>query len=63
MDTTDGQPEVKEKLSKVVYSSRYALGLFYEPGAVIDVPWAAKYVQDEVIRFVSIDNRKRSIGE
>ncbi len=35
---------------------------FYEVGARIDVPWAAKYITDNpCIRFISIDNKKRNI--
>ncbi|XP_065603006.1 renalase isoform X2 [Cyrtonyx montezumae] len=53
----------KQKLESASYSSRYALGLFYEVGARIDVPWAAKYITDNpCIRFISIDNKKRNIG-
>ncbi|NXG20561.1 RNLS Renalase, partial [Grallaria varia] len=52
----------KQQLECVSYSSRYALGLFYEAGTGIDVPWAAQYVADNpCVRFVSIDHRKRNI--
>ncbi|XP_027521460.1 renalase [Corapipo altera] len=52
----------KQQLESVSYSSRYALGLFYEAGARIDVPWAAQYITDNpCIRFISIDNKKRNI--
>ncbi|XP_015721691.1 renalase [Coturnix japonica] len=52
----------KQQLESAHYSSRYALGLFYEVGARIDVPWAAKYITDNpCIRFISIDNKKRNI--
>eukprot|EP00076_Gallus_gallus_P015182 XP_015134163.1 renalase isoform X2 [Gallus gallus] len=52
----------KQQLESASYSSRYALGLFYEVGARIDVPWAAKYITDNpCIRFISIDNKKRNI--
>ncbi|NWQ81759.1 RNLS Renalase, partial [Columbina picui] len=53
----------KQQLESVSYSSRYALGLFYEAGTRIDVPWAAQYITDNpCIRFISIDNKKRNIG-
>ena len=56
--------DTKAKLEKVTYSSRYALGLFYKPGTVIDVPWCASYIEDDpVIRFVAIDSKKRDLGE
>ncbi|XP_074855626.1 renalase isoform X2 [Carettochelys insculpta] len=52
----------KQQLESVSYSSRYALGLFYEAGTWIDVPWAAQYITNNpCIRFISIDNKKRSI--
>ncbi|KAM8924097.1 renalase isoform 2-T2 [Pelodytes ibericus] len=52
----------RQKLETVSYSSRYALGLFYEAGTQIDVPWAAKYITDNpCIRFISIDNKKRNV--
>ncbi|KAM9282128.1 renalase [Cariama cristata] len=52
----------KQQLESASYSSRYALGLFYEAGTWIDVPWAAQYITDNpCIRFISIDNKKRNI--
>ncbi|KAM5140734.1 renalase isoform 2-T2 [Mantella aurantiaca] len=52
----------RQQLETVSYSSRYALGLFYEAGTQIDVPWAAKYITDNpCIRFISIDNKKRNV--
>ncbi|NXF81219.1 RNLS Renalase, partial [Sclerurus mexicanus] len=52
----------KQRLECVSYSSRYALGLFYEAGARIAVPWAARYIADNpCVRFVSIDNKKRNV--
>ncbi|XP_069096003.1 renalase isoform X3 [Pleurodeles waltl] len=52
----------RHQLEAVSYSSRYALGLFYEVGTELDVPWAAQYVtSDPCIRFISIDNKKRGI--
>ncbi|XP_030309161.1 renalase isoform X1 [Calypte anna] len=52
----------KQQLESVSYSSRYALGLFYEAGTRIEVPWAAQYITDNpCIRFISIDNKKRNI--
>ncbi|XP_062833553.1 renalase isoform X3 [Anolis carolinensis] len=53
----------RQQLESVSYSSRYALGLFYEAGTQIDVPWAAQYISNNpCIRFISIDNKKRNIG-
>ncbi|XP_069467380.1 renalase isoform X2 [Ambystoma mexicanum] len=53
----------KQQLEAVSYSSRYALGLFYEAGTQLDVAWAARYITNNpCIRFISIDNKKRNIG-
>ncbi|XP_050832240.1 renalase isoform X4 [Serinus canaria] len=52
----------KQQLESVSYSSRYALGLFYEAGTGIGVPWAARYIADNpCLRFISIDNKKRHV--
>ncbi|XP_045295407.1 renalase isoform X4 [Leopardus geoffroyi] len=52
----------RQQLESVRYSSRYALGLFYEAGTKIDVPWAGQYItSNPCTRFISIDNRKRNI--
>ncbi|XP_036383685.1 renalase isoform X1 [Megalops cyprinoides] len=52
----------RQRLETVSYSSRYALGLFYDAGVQIDVPWAAKYITDNpCIRFISIDDKKRNL--
>ncbi|XP_042545276.1 renalase isoform X2 [Dipodomys spectabilis] len=52
----------RQQLESVSYSSRYALGLFYEAGTKIDVPWGGKYItSNPCIRFISVDNKKRNI--
>ncbi|XP_012310149.1 renalase isoform X6 [Aotus nancymaae] len=52
----------RQQLEAVSYSARYALGLFYEAGTKIDVPWAGLYItSNPCIRFISIDNKKRNI--
>ncbi|NWJ03328.1 RNLS Renalase, partial [Crypturellus undulatus] len=52
----------KQQLEAVRYSSRYALGLFYEASTRFDVPWCAQYIADNpCIRFISIDNKKRNV--
>jgi len=56
--------EYKEVLESVQYSSRYALGLFYESHTVIPFPWVTKYVtENPCVRFVSVDSKKRGKGE
>lgn len=53
----------REQLKSVSYSSRYALGLFYEVGMKIGVPWSCRYLSSHpCICFISIDNKKRNIG-
>ncbi|KAI5154820.1 Renalase [Manis pentadactyla] len=52
----------RQQLESVSYSSRYALGLFYEAGTKIDVPWAGQYItSNPCVRFISNDNKKRNI--
>ena len=54
----------RQQLTSVNYSSRYALSLFYKPGMKIDVPWSCRYISsNHCICFISIDNRKRNIGQ
>ncbi|RXM34663.1 Renalase [Acipenser ruthenus] len=51
-----------QKLEAVSYSSRYALGLFYEAGTKIDGPWAAKYITNNpCICFISINNKRHNL--
>ncbi|ESO87424.1 hypothetical protein LOTGIDRAFT_127891 [Lottia gigantea] len=55
-------PEVYSNLKNVTYSSRFAVGLFYEPGTKLNYEWCAKYFpQHECIVYVSIDNKRRGI--
>jgi len=50
----------RQQLEQVVYSSRFALALFFPPGADIGVSWAARYVSDSrCIRYIAVDDRKR----
>ena len=50
----------RSSLETVQYSSRYAVALYFEQGAKIDVPWTCKYVVDNpCVRFISVDSRKR----
>ena len=61
---SDRRPGIKENLWAVQYSSRFAMGLYYEPGTQIDVPWVAKYFgSDPIIVFIAVDNKKRGQGE
>lgn len=60
-------PAAGLNLSDVRFSSRYALGLFYEESTVaaaaspgiFDLGWSAKYFDNPIIRFASWDLSKR----
>ncbi|XP_029383072.1 renalase isoform X2 [Echeneis naucrates] len=53
--------EQQHQLHQVVYSSRFAIALFFPPDAILSVPWVAKYVTDNsCIRYVAVDSRKRN---
>lgn len=55
--------EYRSLLERVEYSSRYALALYYSKDTPIELPWTAKYVdQDTCIRFVCVDSLKRGKG-
>lgn len=60
--------DIIDKLSSVKYSSRYALGLFYNSEtvrsspAVFDSPWSAKYCDHPVIRYLCWDHLKRGVS-
>ncbi|XP_031245970.1 renalase [Mastomys coucha] len=52
----------REQLTSVSYSCRYALGLFYEAGMKINVPWSCRFFSsNHCICFISIDHKKRNI--
>ena len=54
----------RSKLEKVQYSSRYALGMYFENKDSLDVPWDCKHLADDYcVRFISIDNAKRGAGK
>lgn len=59
----DKDAKLLSDLKSVEYSSRYALGLFYEEGAQVslkDEKAAAQYItNDPIARFIAVDNRKR----
>ena len=56
------QPDVKAKLEKVTYSTRFVLGLFYS--GTVDLgneSWSCKYISEHpIIRFIAVDNIKRN---
>lgn len=65
-DFSDKDEKLLSALKSVEYSSRYALGLFFEEGAQVrlkDEETAAQYItNDPVARFVALDNKKRGKG-
>lgn len=53
----------KQQLDGVVYSSRFAVALFFAPDVVFSFPWTARYVTDNhCIRYIAADSRKRNAG-
>lgn len=55
--------EQMEDLEYAKYSSRFALGLFYDVGAYnTELPYVAKFVVDnKIICFISVDQQKRGV--
>lgn len=53
--------KLQESLNAVKYSSRYALAYFYDSPITFGLKWDVKFLSDDpVIRYISIDNRKRN---
>lgn len=51
----------RQQLDGVVYSSRFAVALFFPPDVVFSFSWAARYVSDNFcIRYIAADSRKRN---
>ncbi|XP_056867473.1 renalase [Takifugu flavidus] len=50
----------KQQLDGVVYSSRFAVALFFPPDVVFSFSWSARYVDGSIIRYVAADSRKRN---
>ncbi|XP_051273025.1 renalase [Dicentrarchus labrax] len=51
----------KQQLDGVVYSSRFAIALFFPPGVVFSFQWAVRYVADNpCICYIAADSRKRN---
>ncbi|KAG0712540.1 Renalase [Chionoecetes opilio] len=62
----DQDDKLLSDLKSVEYSSRYALGLFFEEGAQVSLGEggaAARYISsDPIARFIALDNKKRGSG-
>lgn len=53
----------KQQLNQVLYSSRFAVGLFFSPEVVFSFSWSARYLADSnIIRYIAADSRKRNAG-
>ena len=51
-------------MKKVEYSTRFVLGMFFNEPVDLGVDWSASYIGDHpILRFVSIDNLKRGLGD
>ncbi|CAG7835216.1 unnamed protein product [Allacma fusca] len=57
--------DLKRKLSEVSYTSRYALGLFYNTQLIINPPEAAvNFVDDNpIVRYWTLEDEKRRLGD
>lgn len=54
----------KQQLEEVVYSSRFAIALFFSPDVVFRFSWSARYVpNNHIIRYMAADSRKRNAGQ
>uniref|UniRef100_A0A673C9L0 Renalase, FAD-dependent amine oxidase n=1 Tax=Sphaeramia orbicularis TaxID=375764 RepID=A0A673C9L0_9TELE len=54
----------RSHLDTVVYSSRFAVALFFSPDVVLNFPWAARYVSDnQCIRYIAVEPRKSNTGQ
>jgi len=52
--------ELKQNLESVQFSSRFALGLFFDRPVDLGVDWTSNYIKDHpIFRYVAIDNVKR----
>ena len=60
---SDDNPEIKQNLESVSYSSRFAVGMYLSPKMKLPFPWDVKYVEDKIVRYVSIDPQKRGNGK
>jgi renalase len=49
---------IRSELEKVTYSTRFTFIMFYEK-PVLQVDWDVKFINDEIFRYISIENRKR----
>lgn len=50
--------QTRDELEKVAYSTRFTFNMFYDK-PMLQEEWDVKFMNDETIRYVSIDNRKR----
>ena len=49
---------------QVEYSTRFVLGMFFNEPVDLGVDWSASYIGNHpILRFVSIDNLKRGLGD
>ena len=58
-----GAKGLKERLEAVKYSSRYALGMYFDTSSQVPVRWGFKFLYDHPIwRYASWDHVKRNRG-
>lgn len=65
MSIPTGSPDLKKKLSQVSYTSRYALGLFYNEKLAVDPTESCINFVDgnPMIRYWTLEDEKRKLGE
>lgn len=49
---------IYSELQKITYSTRFTFNMFYE-APILQEKWDVKFINDEIFRYVSIENRKR----
>uniref|UniRef100_T1IPE7 Amine oxidase domain-containing protein n=1 Tax=Strigamia maritima TaxID=126957 RepID=T1IPE7_STRMM len=62
-DIIQESKDIHQNLKEVRYSSRFALGLFFDYPIPLEVDYSGGYFKDRTIRYISIENRKRNLGE
>jgi renalase len=51
---------MKKKLEAVEYSTRFAVGLYYDKGTVLNPPYISYVNNDPIFRYYAVDNMKRN---
>ncbi|GFO23336.1 renalase-like [Plakobranchus ocellatus] len=61
-DLIGSDTDIKSNLQRVMYSSRYALAMFFSPQTTLPLTWSARYLEnDPCIRYMAVDQAKRGL--